>query len=91
MKHFTWLAVLASAMVAAQPPASARDVPAGTMAVTAAVTTAVFGIEHDAAAAEALGTPLKRITDELDRALELQLAPQDDAPGLDADYVASLR
>ena len=83
MKHFTWLAVLTSAMAAAQPPAPARDAPVVDMAV--------LEIEHDAAAAETLRAPLKRIADELDRALELQLAPLDNAPGRDADYIAALR
>lgn len=83
MKHFTWLAVLASAMAAAQPPAPAPDAPVVDMAV--------LELEHDATANEALGAPLKRIAEELDRALELQLAPADEAPAPDADYVASLR
>ena len=83
MKHFTWLAVLASAMAAAEPPAPAPDAPVVDMAV--------LELEHDAKADDALGAPLKRIADELDRTLELKLAPEDEAPELDADYVASLR
>jgi hypothetical protein len=83
VKHFTWLAVLASAVVAAEPPAPAPDAPVVDMAV--------LELEHDAKAADDLGAPLKRIAEELDRALELQLAPLDNAPEPDADYVASLR
>ena len=82
MKHFTWLAVLASAIAAAEPPAPAPDAPVVDMAV--------LELEHEATADE-LGAPLKRIAEELDRALELQLAPLDEAPEVDADYVASLR
>ncbi|MHA7815502.1 MAG: hypothetical protein ACX93N_03435 [Pseudohaliea sp.] len=81
MKHFTWLAVLASALAAAEPPAAAPDAPVVDMAV----------LELEPAADDAFGAPLKRIAEELDRALELQLAPKDDAPDPEADYVASLR
>ncbi len=81
VKHFTWLAVLASAMAAAEPPA--QDAPVVDMAV--------LEVERDAKADDALDAPLKRIADELDRALELQLAPEDEAPELEADFVASIR
>jgi len=81
VKHFTWLAVLASAMAAAEPPA--QDAPVVDMAV--------LEVERDATADDALGAPLKQISKELDRALELQLAPEDEAPELGADYVASIR
>ena len=83
VKHLTWLAVLASTLAAAEPPAAIEDAPVVDMAV--------LELEHEAAADTALGTPLKRIAEELDRALERQLAPMDDAPDPEADYVASLR
>jgi len=81
VKHLTWLAVLASAMAAAEPPAQNDPV----------VDMAVLEVERDAPEDAALDAPLKRIAEELDRALELQLAPEDEAPQLDADFVASVR
>ena len=81
MKHLTWLAVLVSALAAAEPPAP--DAPVVDMAV--------LEVERDAPADAALDAPLKRITEELDRALELQLPPEGEAPEPEADYVASLR
>jgi len=81
VKHFTWLAMLATALAVAEPPAP--DAPAVDMAVLDA--------ERAATAEAALGAPLKQIAEELDRALELQLAPEDEAPAPAADYVASLR
>ena len=82
MKHFTWLAVLASAMVAAEPPAL-EDAPVVDMAV--------LEIEPGERADTTLGAPLKRIAEELDRTLQLQLAPLDEPPESDGDYVAALR
>ena len=88
MKHLTWVAVFASALAVAEPstesaPGAAADVPVVDMAV--------LELESGERADPTLGAPLKRVTEELDRALELQLPPRDGRAESESDYVAWLR
>jgi hypothetical protein len=91
VKHLTWLALLAGAVAVAEPPTESAPI---TAADTPVVDMAVLEVETGESIESTnstLAAPLKRITDELDRTLELQLAPPDESPEAEGDYVASLR